>query len=131
MQDEHGARHLRHIPAGQLPTVFIDQREWVTWMTLGACPERLVLGWLLNQRLITRVTAVQSASVDGDGGAAAVNTHAGIASSPACRLAGLPRSIARGRRAGASVALRKPAKLSRCTFSTPTCIAIPVFLTAP
>jgi FdhD protein len=58
--------------------VFIDKRELVTLMTLGACPELLVLGWLLNQRLIADVAEVHSITVDWDVGAAAVKTHAGI-----------------------------------------------------
>ena len=78
VQDEHGARRTLHIPAERPLTVFIDKRELVTLMTLGACPELLVLGWLLNQRLIARVTEVHSITVDWDVGAAAVKTHAGI-----------------------------------------------------
>ncbi len=78
VQDEHGARRTVHIPAERPLTVFIDKRELVTLMTLGACPELLVLGWLLNQRLIQNVAEVQSVTVDWDVGAAAVHTHAGI-----------------------------------------------------
>jgi FdhD protein len=78
VQDAHGARRLLHIPAERPLTVFIDKQELVTLMTLGACPELLVLGWLLNQRLISRVQEVASITVDWDVGAAAVKTHAGI-----------------------------------------------------
>jgi len=77
--DEHGKRRDLHIPAERPLTVFIDKRELVTLMTLGACPELLVLGWLLNQRLIGGVAEVESITVDWDVGAAAVKTHAGIA----------------------------------------------------
>jgi FdhD protein len=48
-------------------------------MTLGASPELLVLGYLLNQRLITQVAEVESITVDWEVGAAAVKTHNGIA----------------------------------------------------
>ena len=58
--------------------MFVDKHELVTLMTLGACPELLVLGWLLNQRLISSVDAVASITVDWDVGAAAVQTRAGI-----------------------------------------------------
>jgi len=58
--------------------VFVDKRELVTLMTLGASPELLVLGYLLNQRLIQQVDEVESITVDWDVGAAAVKTHAGI-----------------------------------------------------
>ena len=77
--DECGARRTLHIPAERALTVFVDKRELVTLMTLGASPELLVLGWLLNQRLISAVHEVASITVDWDVGAAAVKTHAGIA----------------------------------------------------
>ncbi len=39
--------------AGEHPlTVYLDKREVVTLMTLGAAPEALVLGYLRNQRLV-------------------------------------------------------------------------------
>lgn len=76
--DEYGERRSIHIPAERPLTVFIDKRELVTLMTLGACPELLVLGYLRNQRLIERVQEVESITVDWDVGAAAVRTHAGV-----------------------------------------------------
>ena len=77
--DEYGARRSVHIPAERPLTVFIDKRELVTLMTLGACPELLVLGYLLNQRLVADVTEIESVTVDWDVGAAAVRTRGGIA----------------------------------------------------
>ena len=77
--DEHGQQRALHIPAERPLTVFVDKRELVTLMTLGAWPELLVLGWLRNQRLIERADEVESITVDWDVGAAAVRTHAGIA----------------------------------------------------
>ena len=77
--DEHGDRRTIHIPAERPLTVFVDKRELVTLMTLGASPELLVLGYLLNQRLIADVTEVASVTVDWDVGAAAVKTHGGMA----------------------------------------------------
>jgi FdhD protein len=44
-----------HIPAERALTVYLDKKELVTLMTLGASPEYLVLGFLLNQRLIQSV----------------------------------------------------------------------------
>ena len=58
--------------------MFVDKRELVTLMTLGAAPELLVLGYLRNQRLVDSVDDVDSISVDWDVGAAAVKTRAGI-----------------------------------------------------
>ncbi len=76
--DEHGTRGVASIPAERDLTVYVDRRELVTLMTLGAQPELLVLGYLLNQRLIESAADVESITVDWDVGAAAVKTHAGI-----------------------------------------------------
>ncbi len=76
--DEYGERRHIPIPAERPLTVFVDKRELVTLMTLGASPELLVLGWLRNQRLIDSVTEVESITVDWDVGAAAVKTHEGL-----------------------------------------------------
>jgi FdhD protein len=76
--DEYGERRRLFIPAERPLTVFVDKREIVTLMTLGASPELLVLGWLRNQRLIERVSDVESVTVDWDVGAAAVKTHTGL-----------------------------------------------------
>jgi FdhD protein len=76
--DEHGERGVVSIPAERDLTVYVDRRELVTLMTLGAQPELLVLGYLLNQRLIESAADVESITVDWEVGAAAVKTHAGI-----------------------------------------------------
>lgn len=77
--DEHGVVQLASIPAERALTVYVDRRELVTLMTLGAHPELLVLGYLRNQRLIGGVQDVESITVDWDVGAAAVRTRGGIA----------------------------------------------------
>ena len=66
------------IPAERALTVYVDKRELVTLMTLGANPELLVLGYLRNQRLVTSVEDIESITVDWAVGAAAVKTHHGI-----------------------------------------------------
>ena len=76
--DEYGERRSIHIPAERPLTVFVDKRELVTLMTLGASPELLVLGYLLNQRLVAAVDEVESITVDWEVGAAAVKTRQGI-----------------------------------------------------
>ena len=76
--DEHGQAVEVSIPAERALTVYVDQRELVTLMTLGACPEWLVLGYLRNQRLLTSPAEVASITVDWEVGAAAVRTHRGI-----------------------------------------------------
>lgn len=77
--DQHGARRAIEIPAERPLTVFVDKRELVTLMTLGAQPELLVLGYLRNQRLIAGLDDVRSISVDWEVDAAAVHTRAGLA----------------------------------------------------
>ena len=76
--NEEGVRQALSIPAERPLTVYVDKRELVTLMTLGARPEWLVLGYLLNQRLIHSASEVASVTVDWEVGAAAVRTHAGL-----------------------------------------------------
>ena len=77
-RDEFGAMRRISIPAERALTVFVDKRELVTLMTLGAAPELLVLGYLRNQRLVDSVDDVDSITVAWDVSAAAVKTRAGI-----------------------------------------------------
>ena len=82
--NEHGVHEQVSIPAERALTVYVDKREIVTLMTLGAHPELLVLGYLRNQRLVGDVSEVESITVDWDAGedgagVAAVKTHQGIA----------------------------------------------------
>ena len=67
------------IPAERALTVYVDKRELVTLMTLGAHPELLVLGYLQNQRLVKNIEEIESITVDWEVGAAAVKTRHGIA----------------------------------------------------
>ena len=76
--DEFGAMRRIAVPAERALTVFVDKRELVTLMTLGAAPELLVLGYLRNQRLVDSVHDIESITVDWDVNAAAVQTRAGI-----------------------------------------------------
>jgi len=82
--NEHGLLEQVSIPAERALTVYVDKREIVTLMTLGAHPELLVLGYLRNQRLVGHVCEVESITVDWDAGedgagVAAVKTRQGIA----------------------------------------------------
>ncbi len=76
--NEHGDRATISIPAERALTIYVDKRELVTLMTLGARPEWLVLGYLRNQRLVRSLDEVESITVDWEVGAAAVKTRAGI-----------------------------------------------------
>ena len=75
----HGDKTLVSIPAERDLTVYVDKRELVTLMTLGAQPELLVLGYLRNQRLVDSVADIASITVDWDVNAASVYTTHGIA----------------------------------------------------
>ncbi|MDP3309464.1 MAG: formate dehydrogenase accessory sulfurtransferase FdhD, partial [Polaromonas sp.] len=77
--NEYGEPQKVAIPAERALTVYVDKRELVTLMTLGAHPELLVLGYLRNQRLVREVSDIESITVDWDVGAAAVKTRHGIA----------------------------------------------------
>jgi FdhD protein len=77
--NEYGEPQKVAIPAERALTVYVDKRELVTLMTLGAHPELLVLGYLRNQRLVREVGDIESITVDWDVGAAAVKTRHGIA----------------------------------------------------
>lgn len=77
--NERGEREQVQIPAERPLTVYVDKRELVTLMTLGAQPELLVLGYLRNQRLVESVFDIESITVDWEVHAAAVRTRSGIA----------------------------------------------------
>ena len=77
-RDEFGEVRRISIPAERPLTVFVDKRELVTLMTLGAAPELLTLGYLRNQRLVESAHQIESITVDWDVHAAAVKTRAGI-----------------------------------------------------
>jgi FdhD protein len=80
--NESGEPETISIPAERSLTVYVDKREIVTLMTLGVNPELLVLGYLLNQKLVASSSDIESITVDWDaleeGGAAAVKTRGGI-----------------------------------------------------
>jgi FdhD protein len=77
--NERGERSVISIPAERPLTLYVDKRELVTLMTLGAYPEWLVLGYLRNQRLVGALADIESVTVDWEVGSAAVKTRAGIA----------------------------------------------------
>lgn len=66
------------IPAERPLTVYVDGRELVTLMTLGAAPEALTLGYLRNQRLVQTIEEIVSVHVDWNQNSVAVTTRGGI-----------------------------------------------------
>ena len=77
-RDESGAVVPTPI-AGEHPlTVYVDKKELVTIMTLGAAPEALTIGFLRNQRLVDSLDRIASVQVDWDVNAVAVKTRGGL-----------------------------------------------------
>jgi len=77
-RDETGALVPTPI-AGEHPlTLYVDKREIVTLMTLGAAPEALAIGFLRNQRLVESLEEIASVQVDWEVGAVVVKTHRGL-----------------------------------------------------
>ena len=76
--DEHGTVQPTPI-AGEHPlTIYVDKREILTIMTLGAAPEALVIGYLRNQRLLESINDIVSVQVDWGVNACAVTTRHGL-----------------------------------------------------
>lgn len=76
--NEHGETMDTEI-AGESPlTLYLDKREIVTLMTLGAAPEALAIGYLRNQRLLPGIEEIASVQVDWETDSVAVTTRHGI-----------------------------------------------------
>jgi len=77
-RDENGAIVPTPI-AGEHPlTLYVDKREVVTLMTLGAAPEALAIGFLRNQRLVESIDEIESVQVDWEVDAVVVTTYSGL-----------------------------------------------------
>jgi len=77
--DEHGERRDVRV-AGERPlTLFVDGREIVTLMTLGAYPEALALGYLRTQRFVESVSEIAEVMVDWGRERVDINTRSGVA----------------------------------------------------
>lgn len=62
--------------AGEHPlTLYLDKRELVTLMTLGAAPENLAIGYLRNQRILRSIDELAAVQVDWDVGAVALTSR--------------------------------------------------------
>ncbi len=76
--DEYGDRREVHI-AGESPlTLYVDEREIVTLMTLGTHPEALALGYLRTQRFIESLDRIRSVVVDWKTESVKVTTWNGV-----------------------------------------------------
>lgn len=73
--DEFGDPRQQAIAAERPLTLYLNKREIVTLMTLGADPEALVVGYLRNQGLLSRLEDLEAVHVDWEVEAAAVVTR--------------------------------------------------------
>ena len=76
--DENGATRDTPIAGEQPLTLYVDKREILTLMTLGAAPEALAIGYLRNQCLLDRIEDIVSVQVDWDVNAVVINTRSGL-----------------------------------------------------
>lgn len=72
--DEYGEPMTKQIACERALTVYLNWKEIVTLMTLGARPDMLVLGYLKNQGLINDADALDSVIIDWETQSAAVVT---------------------------------------------------------
>ena len=76
--DEFGETRQVHV-AGESPlTLYVDDREIVTLMTLGTHPEALALGYLRTQRFLQDISEIRSVEVNWDEESARVTTWNGV-----------------------------------------------------
>jgi FdhD protein len=75
--DEYGESRDAFVAGEQPLTLKVDDKEIVTLMTLGTCPELLILGYLRNQRLLDRIDEVKEVTIDWNKELADVKTHSG------------------------------------------------------
>ena len=76
--DEFNRSRDVEIPGESPLTLYVDEREIVTLMTIGAHPEALALGYLRNQRFVDRLEQIESVNVDHRTESVRVTTHEGI-----------------------------------------------------
>ena len=76
--DEYNATRQVEVPGESPLTLYVDGREIVTLMTIGAHPEALALGYLRNQRFVEQLQQIKSITVDQHTESVQVTTFDGI-----------------------------------------------------
>ncbi|MGB5474307.1 MAG: formate dehydrogenase accessory sulfurtransferase FdhD [Gammaproteobacteria bacterium] len=76
--DEYNTVREVEIPGESPLTLYVDEREIVTLMTIGAHPEALALGYLRNQRFVDELEQIKSVNVDHRTESVRVTTWKGI-----------------------------------------------------
>ncbi|WP_158773723.1 formate dehydrogenase accessory sulfurtransferase FdhD [Cobetia sp. L2A1] len=75
VMDERGQQFQQSIAAERSLTIYLNRREIVTLMTLGAEPEALVAGYLRNQGLLGELEDLEALQVDWEVESASVVTR--------------------------------------------------------
>ena len=76
--DEYNRTRQVEIPGEAPLTLYVDEREIVTLMTIGAHPEALALGYLRNQRFVDDLEQIVSVRADHHTESVRVTTRHGI-----------------------------------------------------
>jgi len=76
--DEYNTPRQVEVPGESPLTLYVDGREIVTLMTIGAHPEALALGYLRNQRFVDRLEQIRSVRVDHHTESVQITTRDGI-----------------------------------------------------
>lgn len=74
-RDESGQATETAVVVERPLTIFLNQQEIVTTMTLGDCPEYLAVGFLLNQNMLAASDTITAIDVDDEVGAVVVRTQ--------------------------------------------------------
>ncbi|NLD70657.1 MAG: formate dehydrogenase accessory sulfurtransferase FdhD [Limnobacter sp.] len=73
--NERGETVATPIAGEHALTLYLDKRELLTLMTLGAAPAHLALGYLRNQRILRSIDDIASVQVDWETGSVAVTSR--------------------------------------------------------
>jgi FdhD protein len=73
--NEHGQEQPIEVSGEHALTIYLDKRELVTLMTLGAAPELLTLGYLRNQALFADIDQIAAIQVDWETASVAVTSR--------------------------------------------------------
>ena len=70
--DEKNRKKQLYIPAERPITLYLNNKELLTVMTLGANTKSLIIGYLRNQQLVSSLDDIESIQIDWDVSAAAI-----------------------------------------------------------
>ena len=74
--DEKNRKKQLYIPAERPITLYLNNKELLTVMTLGMNTKSLIIGYLRNQQLVSSLDDIESIQIDWDVSAAAIKLKA-------------------------------------------------------